>query len=182
MFQYSMLELLLGEAIEDLLHSQTIKEQLIPLAFRVFLMSKYFSAGHFVIDFLHWADQYKKPPIHLYCGADMRCIIWPHHQLVKIDLSSGFSNPHISPASEVLWICLPGAAVPPRLITRVPLLGVLKCAEVPTVLALDLCHFCDVSMASFLKTVSSVEPTSCELSVFNESRPSASQSTTLSSS
>jgi hypothetical protein len=43
--------------------------------------------------------------------------------------SSGFSNPNMSPASEVLWVCVPRAAGSLRLITKGPVVGTLKYVE-----------------------------------------------------
>jgi hypothetical protein len=123
MFHYSMLDPLLDEIIEDILHNQTVKEQPIPSDFWVSS-----SAGHFVIsralDWSVWGHPFTSTVL-LTCSAPFIQITGSSRLASHL---GSVKSPYEPSIRSTMGLCT-GAAVSLCLITREPLFATLTCAE-----------------------------------------------------
>jgi hypothetical protein len=100
-FQTTQPSHLLDEVVPQLLHEGIIRiEPRIVNAFRLFLVAKPNGAARPILDLSPWTDHYAKPPMRFYSAAEVLVAIRPTHQLIKIDLPSGFFQLRISPQHQ----------------------------------------------------------------------------------
>jgi hypothetical protein len=84
-------------------HGIIKKMKMIVNAFRCFLVAKPSEAASFIIDLSPWTQFYKLPAVTVYSVAEVLVALRPEHQMIQIDLSSGFFQLKIHPGHQKFY-------------------------------------------------------------------------------